>query len=376
MTADFERQLGSAIRSDLDSEPVDVSAILGATRAAMGPYTVARPTGSTSPAPQEATLALVEALPEDTASVNAVRVRVDRQPTSRARSLIAVFASAASIAAITFGLFALREGSAQPHGDRPASGAAQAVSPTPTGSAASPPTSAPATPTAKSATQDSPPTRPSMSAADKKKAIKADVAYLIPTDQMAFKKSELAGLGGKPELLDALGDYRLTPTIDGQMCDSGDSKDYDAQINNAPLWPVAASSMAWTFSTKTQDSINLLVTGWAEGSVDKHWADLVKDKGPCRFSYLSQKPVPESLGGADPQRFWFASYKNQAGYGSGYGAARVGNVIVAVTWSGIGAPPMNKVRELTELAAKRAQSSGLVDTASGVTGIPSQPNFP
>ncbi len=220
--------------------------------------------------------------------------------------------------------------------DVPAGGGeemAPAATATPIPSALAPPGTTPATRTSGSATVPA----PSATALEGPQA----VAYDIP-DAVALQPDDFP----LPMTLDLdLGQYRKQPTVPGQGC-----------LDEVGPEPVAGRQWMWTQAgSERMDQLQvvLVVTGWAAGSADERFQDLLAGTGRCRF--LDPHAVADS---SDlPGEQTWAATSRYASLRYGRVAVRFADEIIGIEVAhpdGTGAA-LALARELVSVTAKRLQ---------------------
>lgn len=179
-----------------------------------------------------------------------------------------------------------------------------------------------------------------------------DVAYDIP-DSVAFAADELPA---SLELHLDLGQYSRLPTVMGQSCQ-------DPSIGGAE--PVAGR--AWSWSQGASDSlhevtVDLVVTGWREGTGPEAFTAMVEDTGSCRWMEPQHAQPPGELTAAGDDA-WVAEASSN-GLAWGRAAVRQGDVLVGVTVQHPDGPAAaaELSRKLAVVAAGRLAETGLEAT--------------
>ena len=330
MSVHLEDLVAQALHETLDSDPVDVGRVVTGTRKGIR------------------------------------RSRTIRASVSASAAVVGVIVAASGVAV-------MHRGSAAPSPRTlPGGSGTTQPGPAPLSSSGSPSSSGPSS-SGPSPSGLSPSADPSDGPSFPPRRDPENVAYPIP-GALTFTAADFAGITPVPRSELLVSDHRLVPTLSGQGCDSGDSALVEKRMADPGLWPVAAATQTWlqpNSSAPGAVSIDLTITGWAEGTVERHWTELTADTGPCRLT-AGYKPVQAS--GVKADAAWAATQTTHRGIpvGYAYAAARVGNVIVTVTvsrWRATSAP-LDLATGLVSLATDRAVSTGLVATAQGVTGIP------
>ncbi|WP_088288470.1 hypothetical protein [Kineosporia sp. A_224] len=155
-----------------------------------------------------------------------------------------------------------------------------------------------------------------------------------------------------------VGDYRFVSVVSGQGCGT----------YTPARAPVAANSWSWAeedSNRSDQLTVTLTVTGWVPGTASGHFAEVVDNTGVCRWM---EPPAPVSARRLVGDERWLATF-GDASSGVVRAAVRVGDVIVSVEVHDPAgtASAVSLAAELTNLAAGRVQSSGLVRTAAQVS---------
>ncbi len=311
----------AALRSALDAEPVDVRQLRASTRQGVARARVRRRSAIVGAG------LLVAAVPFG-ASYTGGLVTAGGDPQTRTSAV----AAGSALPETGFGA---PSGGSPGAADGPADLAPHPATATPAPTAAPLPGTTPATRTSGSATAAPTPTASPPPGSD-------EVAYEIP-DAVALRPEDFP----RPMTLDLdTGQYNLQPTVPGQGCGDG-----------AHPHPVAGRQWQWSepdSDSKRQLQVALAVTGWAPGSGQERFRDLVADEGRCRFPIAQTIVDSSTLPGKDTWAAtgWYASMRY------GRAAVRVGDRIVGVEVSHPDGENAAVVlaRELVTLAAARLQA--------------------
>jgi hypothetical protein len=164
-------------------------------------------------------------------------------------------------------------------------------------------------------------------------------AYPIP-DAVAFTAADLPA--GQKRGVDT-GQYRHQPTVLQQAC----------QEDRPGARPIAGRQWGWYDERRLSEttSIDHVVTGWAPGTGRARFADLVQDRGLCRWL---DRVTPVAHSGLPGDEAWAATtVSNRLTFG--IAAVRVGDVIVGVTVmhpDGV-RPAVALAKQLITVAAER-----------------------
>jgi hypothetical protein len=149
-----------------------------------------------------------------------------------------------------------------------------------------------------------------------------------------------------------LGQLRNIPVVMGQACDP---------LNPSGVGPVAGRSWSWRQVGVRQSQeidVDVTVTGWQAGNGSRAFAELVDNKGQCRFT--SPQATRENAAGLPGDDSWVGS-RSYNGLRFGYAAVREGDAIVSVSVthpSGIAAA-VALARHLVTPAAERLAAAQL-----------------
>lgn len=184
------------------------------------------------------------------------------------------------------------------------------------------PTTSPTPPTATTAVPTASEVTPPVSVPEPSQPVQTSpsddpnvTAYPIP-DAVAFTPADLPA--GQRRGVDTK-QYRYQPTVLQQSC----------QEDRPGARPIAGRQWGWYDERRLSEttSIDHVVTGWAPGTGPARFADLVQDRGQCRW-LDPVRPVAHS--GLPGDEAWAATtVSNRLTYG--IAAVRVGDVIVGVT---------------------------------------------
>jgi hypothetical protein len=300
--SDIENRLASALRAGLDDEPVPVTSLLQGARR------------------------------------KATRIRRRRQVGMAGVAAIAV-------AAAPFGVQTFLDGSPRDGATHIAStpGPSTDVS-TPTGSPSPrlrkpPPPPSESVPSSVSpAPTDAPtpqgePSRPRFISLAAPKAFPDDIGFR-PGD---FDRSL--------QLLLDLGNYRKVAPVGGQECSSAD--------------PGASAGRVWKWAEENsnrldQVSVDLTLTGWANGRGTQAIRDVADDTGVCRWSPRTKEVPSRDLPGDGK----WAATRTMDGLHQGFAAVELGDVLVAVsvTHPDGEQAAVDEAKRLVVIAAERASA--------------------
>lgn len=309
--------LEAALRSGLGSGPVDVQALAAGTRRGVR-----------------------RALARRRATIGAAALVVAAVPLGYATVLDRTATTTAQVASAS--VPPVLEPTTSP---TPPATTEPAATPTPD------PTSPPAvltTPVPTSTGVVAPPPAPTPSSSAVQTPLPADpnvTAYPIP-DAVALTPADLPA--GQKLGFDSK-QYRYQPTAMQQSC----------QEDRPGARPVAGRQWGWYDERRLSETtaVDHVVTGWAPGTGRARFADLVRDRGLCRW--LTPVTRVDSSGLPGTEAWAATTVSNRLTFG--IAAVRIGDVVVAVTVmhpDGV-RPAVTLAKDLVTVAAQRLADEGV-----------------